>query len=1080
MSLHASRYVAADFFVLRTPVLPMAFAEQLLVRDEGGEPSEPSPAAAPERAPSEPEHQIIELLLRTTEAVEAVYIAAPEFLELLQGGAQSGWRRDRRKYLRAVETCRRYLIRMAHRPTPFGLFAGCSWGPIGDVTNLQVPPAAATRRHVRLDAQVLYGLCSLLLADTDLLLSLPVTPNSTLYQVGAEWRFIERHTDGSHEYSFALGAIEKTPLLDSIIERSRGGMPGRSHAEYVCRQGYSDPDARAYIESLIHSQVLVSALVPSVVGQDSLTRLRDLIVAMAPGCRWTNLVNDICEKLEDLNATQANGGIDKYRRVEHAIEAAGVQLSPGRTLHADLYRDGPRPTLSRKLTERVLGGVSALLALSTQSTRQQFLATLREAFNRRYGDRDVPLLHLFDPTIGFSAPLVSNAGIVAFEAAGQLAEIRYRPAQTLSPAQGFLLNRLGRASAEGSHEITVEVEDVVNLSALNVQSLPDTFAVLVSLFSDGLATRQQDGKGILIHLRGLVGGSPASLVGRFLHGDAPLREKVEALLATEQRRRPDTILAELNFASGPRSPNVSRRPHLREFEIPVIGPRDPAHGTALDLSDLFVRIENGRFTLWSERLGRRVMPRLSSMHGVNPQRDLALYAFLLALQGEDGIDYAGQESLWGPLWEHPWLPRVLGGDVILSRETWLLIPSEIAGPPNGALDRVRSILTRRSIPHQVVLTEGDYELPLDLDTEWSLKTIVTALRTGPVRLQEALAASFTPVVEGPDGYYNSELVIPYLSSDEHASHRLSRSRALPLGKHLYSSRRFPPGTAWLYLKVYVPPPATNWALTAIIGPTCRRLIRDGSIDKWFFLRYADSSEHLRLRLHCAAAEWDAVYQCVADALVEAANVTDVHIEIGTYEPETRRYGGQPAMLLTETLFHLDSELALDLLSAVDKRQSAKSQFLGNVAALDQLLGSLQFDQGEREELVQHALDLYSSRSPTGVTRSVETVCGNLHRDIGVELRGRLINTDPGSQTAAVPSVGDQWFGAISALASQVREAISADGVAQLEDWAVDVLHMHCNRVFESHIMEQEYLAYAMLSRQYRGMRGRQARSEITP
>jgi len=86
--------------------------------------------------------------LERPEIAEAVFLASPSLFDAL-----AGWRSDpdSKKGRRAENALVRYLQRMATRPTPFGLFSGCSLGllPPGEsATRLELAPRASYRRQI--------------------------------------------------------------------------------------------------------------------------------------------------------------------------------------------------------------------------------------------------------------------------------------------------------------------------------------------------------------------------------------------------------------------------------------------------------------------------------------------------------------------------------------------------------------------------------------------------------------------------------------------------------------------------------------------------------------------------------------------------------------------------------------------------------------------------------------------------------------------------------------------------------------------------------------------------------------------
>lgn len=112
--MKTSAFVAAGFFAFRTPLLPFA---ELLAFGEGGRATDRATLRARLRdAVSRPEVR------------EALFIASPSLDESFDI-----WLRDpdSERGQKVERTLVRYFARMAARPTPFGLFAGCSVGVVG-------------------------------------------------------------------------------------------------------------------------------------------------------------------------------------------------------------------------------------------------------------------------------------------------------------------------------------------------------------------------------------------------------------------------------------------------------------------------------------------------------------------------------------------------------------------------------------------------------------------------------------------------------------------------------------------------------------------------------------------------------------------------------------------------------------------------------------------------------------------------------------------------------------------------------------------------------------------------------------
>src|SRR5881396_811340 len=110
------QFEPAGFFVARTPILAADDAAQVYT----------NVALA---------HPIIR---------EAIAYASPS---LLEQATEPGRNHDK-----ALPALNRYLARMTGRPTPFGLMAGYTYGPVGgSAVNVELPPLDACLRIIRLD-----------------------------------------------------------------------------------------------------------------------------------------------------------------------------------------------------------------------------------------------------------------------------------------------------------------------------------------------------------------------------------------------------------------------------------------------------------------------------------------------------------------------------------------------------------------------------------------------------------------------------------------------------------------------------------------------------------------------------------------------------------------------------------------------------------------------------------------------------------------------------------------------------------------------------------------------------------------
>src|SRR5262249_36952806 len=297
------------------------------------------------------------------------------------------------------------------------------------------------------------------------------------------------------------------------------------------------------------------------------------------------------------------------------------------------------------------------------------------------------------------------------------------PARTVSwgRREDVLLRKLSEALAGGAGEVVLGPRDLEEMAG-PAPPLPDAFAVTAAVAA---ASEEPLAAGAFqVLLEGGSGPSGARLLGRFCHADPELHEHVEQHLRAEEALEPDAVFAEVVHLPEGRLGNILARPVLRPYEIPYLGRAGVPADRQIPVTDLRVSVVAGAVVVGWERLGGRVIPRLSCAHNFHASQ--GIYAFLGALQAQGRAEGLG--GSWGPLGEAPFLPRVVSGRLVLSRASWRADRDEL-----GRLARARGAARFRAVqrwrearrlPRWVALADGDNELPTDLDNVLAGDTLV--------------------------------------------------------------------------------------------------------------------------------------------------------------------------------------------------------------------------------------------------------------------------------------------------------------------------------------------------------------------
>ncbi|WP_066437348.1 thiopeptide-type bacteriocin biosynthesis protein [Chryseobacterium sp. CCH4-E10] len=156
-------------------------------------------------------------------------------------------------------------------------------------------------------------------------------------------------------------------------------------------------------------------------------------------------------------------------------------------------------------------------------------------------------------------------------------------------------------------------------------------------------------------------------------------------------------------------------------------------------------------------------------------------------------------------------------------------------------------------------------------------------------------------------------------------------------------RKFPPGSEWLYLKIYTGIKTADLVLEEIIQPLVEYFQENNYISKWFFIRYHDPKPHLRVRLLLNNISWYyEILEKVSHAFEQFIDSGEIsNIKIDTYNREIERYG-KNTIEEAESLFHKNSEFTLQCLHFDDEEKIMVSLFY-----IDKIVNKLELSIPEK-------------------------------------------------------------------------------------------------------------------------------------
>jgi thiopeptide-type bacteriocin biosynthesis protein len=1036
------RSFEAEFFAFRVPALPL----EVLTR--WGE-DLAAPSGSAEELPGALEHdrgllgaRLMEIVHRP-EVMGALSVASPDLLDALR-------ERPEDPATRAALT--RYVSRMASRPTPFGLFAACGVGEIGERTRIALPEPTAWKRHTRLDGDYLDRV--LRARAGELRDRLTFRPNDSMYRLGDRRRYVEVRFDRL-ERTHHLAEVRDSRHLRAALQAAHEGALASEIAAAVEAGGVEAEAAARYVRELIDAQVLLPTLAITITGTPPLDGLiADLRSLGDDGT--VAILEAVGGELAAIDAEGASAAPERHGAIAAQLGELPVPESRSRLLQVDATVPECGATLARSAVEDVVRGIELLRRLAPPREPTELVRFI-EAFEERYERREVPLLEALDDDAGVGygsgggdpAPLIKG-----------LPRPRQEPKAQVGRRARRLLVLLHRAWEQHVHEVALDPEDIEELTSSDPPELPAAIGAVASI------ARTREGPRVILSYA--AGPAGAELLGRFCHADPRMAEHVRAHLRAEETLAPEVVHAEIVHLPSGLMSNILVRPVLREWELEWLGRSGAPREKRLSASDLLVSVRRGRVVLRSASLDREVVPRLTSAHNTL-RRSPAVYRFLAAVasQGTEPIGWS-----WAPYDRAPFTPRIRSGRLILARAAWWLAAAELreleVRDPVSSWRAVQAWRAHRRLPRWICLVDGDNKLVVDLDNVVSVETLVRALRAREeAQIEELYPGPEELVATGPDGKRALELVIPLVRAaptaaeadrTDTASRSVSRVRAPSEVR-----RTFEPGSEWTYLKLYTGSASADSLLREEIAPLARELISAGAADRWFFLRYADPRFHIRLRFHGPPEAIVRPVQELAARALETGLAYDA--ELATYQREIERYGGPEAIELAERHFHADSDAVVSLLGMFDSGQRGLDE-RWRIGALGAAL--LLRDFG----IDQHEAPAYARRQQVAFERELRADA-RLRKAVAQRVRSEqaaveeLLGTAADGEHPLAPgiSVLAERSERIAATVAELRDLRAAGRLdAPLNEIVGSHVHMWLNRLCRSENRFQEYVTYALLAR----------------
>jgi hypothetical protein len=698
---------------------------------------------------------------------ESIYLSSPTLSDEIEKYNKGvGDIKDREKLVLSLY---RYYLRSTFRCTPFGLFAGISIGSISNQTNIQLSPISQYTKNTRLDTHFISSFVQQILRDQDVRSELKWDANNSIYGLNEKLRFIEFRIDKDTR-SHHLANVDNSEFVQLILAKTKLGATISELANSLVSDDVSFGDAEGFINEMISACLLVSELEPLVTGEEYHFQLLKKLKSIPDAKEYFLRLQSVVNGLREMDEKGVGISTKYYDDIVATIKQWQVDVDLGRLFQCDLLKPVEKCEISNQVIDELKKSIM-LLDKITSPPEHASLNKFKEEFEKRYETQEVSLLSVLDADTGIGYPVneqaysdhapLLNALLINNEAENNSQSFKSNKwsKYILSKYQHCIKNGLGEIELCDNDVKTFFKEEDTSL-------LPDSIYTMCNLLAS--SGEEVDNGNFLVCHEITTGPSAGNLLGRFCYMDEKLTSLTRDLLRKEEQAKPDCVYAEVLHIAQARLGNISMRPVLRNYEIPILTFPAVDDEHTISLQDLMVSIKNGRIFLRSKKLNKEVIPRLTTAHNfsMNP---VPHYHFLCDLQFQ-GMK-ANLSWNWGILNEFAYLPRVRYGKTILAKARWRISLRDFSDKKDLKESELSELIkvhfAQNKIPNLVTISQGDNQLPIDIENTYCLQILTKDLKKfETLELHECLFNESNLLVKGPEGGYTNEIIIPWTKQVE--------------------------------------------------------------------------------------------------------------------------------------------------------------------------------------------------------------------------------------------------------------------------------------------------------------------------
>lgn len=372
-----------------------------------------------------------------------------------------------------------------------------------------------------------------------------------------------------------------------------------------------------------------------------------------------------------------------------------------------------------------------------------------------------------------------------------------------------------------------------------------------------------------------------------------------------------------------------------------------------------------------------------------------------------------------------------------------------------------------NMPSILYVTEHDNRMLINLNNEYHLNELYLILKSS--QNKEILLQEFEGNIEKNWAEYNFEFVVPLIRNKKYFNTKNKKETLNDLintkstinnfstdtVKEREKRLRFP-GSNWIYIKLYNNEKRTNELLGNEIYQFINNLKSEEIIKKYFFIRYKDDGEYIRLRLEIKNMDYlGEAFRKLNEWFNYLYDIKLIkNVIIDSYDKEIERYGGVSAIKAAEEFFEMDSNNILKYINLIENKDIEFTEFNFAVCNIISIMDNIGLDYNNQLEIFNYIIPRNKLREKFLADRD------NLIK---------ISNSDNDWKGLKDIEDGELIYPLISDLGKAANKYFKViddiDDKGMLKNYKMEIMlslfHMHCNRLFGAD-RDKEEIAHSLV------------------